>query len=798
MRQTSLVCLLVAAALALAGRFPAEALELEKVGWISADYVGHIAVQGQHVFRTTRDAMGGGKLLIHDCSDPANPKLAATANIGSVVHSIAVSDKVAVVGAWGLRVLDISDPAAPVDHGNSMLAPNPFGLALFGDTLYVGDLNDGLLVVDLSNPAAPTVLGQLDLPSGTVGLAVSPPYAVLLDWYGRLRIVDASDLSAPKQVALWQPQGSIEQMAAAGSYLFAVGDRELRIVDISTPSSLEERTVYQFDREVTGIALGADRAFVSLSYPNAIGVLDITDPLRPLLAGYLSLSWGVWDLAASADWAVVTGSEGQLLTIDATSLQVLGEAPGLATRVFGYRVTVWGDHGYVTAGWNSDGAGGLSVVNAANPAAPAKVAELSWAGPVASVIASEGRLYLAHVGEASLSVYDLAQPDLPEETGFLAWASGNPLLALRGDHVYVCTDGDLRVVDVSDPAAPVQVGSYGPLSDVGHSIAASGNHVFIAGPAGLLSFDVSDPAQPRLVGALALAAPAGEVAVSGSLAFVATGSAGIRIVDISDPTALEEVDMLPEPATEVTAYGSFLYTNAGVLGLSQLLAGAPTGEEALVSSRYAFAGPYVFHAADAAGLVVYRARMVFSDTPLDHWALDAIERCAAWEIVVGYPDGGYHPADCVSRDQMAVYIARALLGGEAGVPTGPAEPTFGDVGTGHWAYKHIEWAVANGIVQGYKDHTYQPAAQLDRAQMAVFIARSTATPFGEEGLAGYVPPETPSFPDADTGFWAYKHIEYIRSHGLISGYLDRLYHPERICTRDQMAVFIARAFARPQ
>jgi len=187
----------------------------------------------------------------------------------------------------------------------------------------------------------------------------------------------------------------------------------------------------------------------------------------------------------------------------------------------------------------------------------------------------------------------------------------------------------------------------------------------------------------------------------------------------------------------------------------------------------------------------------FWDVVPGHWAYCAVSACFEGGIVVGFADGSYGPELPVSRDQMAVYIARALLGGEAGVPTGPAEPTFGDVGTKHWAYKHIEWAAANGIVQGYKDHTYQPASQLDRAQMAVFIARSTATPFGEEGLAGYVPPETPSFPDADTGFWAYKHIEYIRSHGLISGYLDRLYHPERICTRDQMAVYVAKAFALP-
>jgi hypothetical protein len=80
--------------------------------------------------------------------------------------------------------------------------------------------------------------------------------------------------------------------------------------------------------------------------------------------------------------------------------------------------------------------------------------------------------------------------------------------------------------------------------------------------------------------------------------------------------------------------------------------------------------------------------------------------------------------------------------------------------------------------------------------MAAFIARAIVTPHGDEGLAGYTPPDTPTFPDVDKQYWAYKYIEYIAqdSVAITQGYPDCLYHPEVICTRDQMAVYIARAF----
>ncbi len=45
-----------------------------------------------------------------------------------------------------------------------------------------------------------------------------------------------------------------------------------------------------------------------------------------------------------------------------------------------------------------------------------------------------------------------------------------------------------------------------------------------------------------------------------------------------------------------------------------------------------------------------------------------------------------------------------------------------------------------------------------------------------------------------TDFWAYRHVEYCVENGVVSGYLDGLYHPEIVVTRDQMAVYVARAF----
>jgi PKD repeat protein len=185
----------------------------------------------------------------------------------------------------------------------------------------------------------------------------------------------------------------------------------------------------------------------------------------------------------------------------------------------------------------------------------------------------------------------------------------------------------------------------------------------------------------------------------------------------------------------------------------------------------------------------------FPDVPVQppFWALDQILSCVDAGIVVGYPDGTYQPETTVTRDQMAVFIARALAGGDSDVPAGPATATFSDVPTDYWAFNYVEYAVSQGVVLGYPDGTYKPTEPVTRDQMAVFIARAIAG--GDSGVPAFT--GTPSFSDVDASNWALNYVEYAVSQGVVLGYPDGTYRPGDSVTRDQMAVFVARAFKLP-
>jgi Tol biopolymer transport system component len=254
-------------------------------------------------------------------------------------------------------------------------------------------------------------------------------------------------------------------------------------------------------------------------------------------------------------------------------------------------------------------------------------------------------------------------------------------------------------------------------------------------------------------------------------------------------------------------------------GTTERLSVASDGTQGTLYSDYPVItsdAQYVVFVSDAPNLVagdtnyvldifvrVREVTAIFPDVPLDHWANEEVENCFGAGIVAGYDDGLYQPEWPVARDQMAVYVSRALADGDENVPDFTGTPTFLDVDAEQWALDHIEYAVDQNVVAGYGDGTYHPEYEVTRDQMAVYVARAMVAPSGEAALADYVPSAPRNFPDVpNTGygddgtepFWAYTHVEYCVEHSVVAGYDDGMYHPEWVVTRDQMAVYIARAF----
>ena len=163
----------------------------------------------------------------------------------------------------------------------------------------------------------------------------------------------------------------------------------------------------------------------------------------------------------------------------------------------------------------------------------------------------------------------------------------------------------------------------------------------------------------------------------------------------------------------------------------------------------------------------------------------AIEAIAAVGVTAGCSPTSdqYCPARGVTRAEMAAFLLRALGDTTPATTTG----TFPDVPAGAWYTAPVERVAELGISVGYEDGSFRPAAQVSRAEMAVFLTRA----FDSLPEA----PPTGDFADVPPDAWFAGAVEGLRVAGVTQGCATAplSYCPGAAVARDAMASFLARA-----
>jgi len=143
------------------------------------------------------------------------------------------------------------------------------------------------------------------------------------------------------------------------------------------------------------------------------------------------------------------------------------------------------------------------------------------------------------------------------------YASG---IAVAGTHAYVADGTALRIIDVSDPTDPVEVGHFDGFADA-LDVAVSGSYAYVTdGTNGLWVLSVSNPASPVQVGHLATTSQAQaflakSIALKGSYALVGTYAQGTRFISIADPAHPAEAAFKFGPlwGADVAVDGGYAY-----------------------------------------------------------------------------------------------------------------------------------------------------------------------------------------------------------------------------------------------
>lgn len=123
----------------------------------------------------------------------------------------------------------------------------------------------------------------------------------------------------------------------------------------------------------------------------------------------------------------------------------------------------------------------------------------------------------------------------------------------------------------------------------------------------------------------------------------------------------------------------------------------------------------------------------------------------------------------------AVFVVVSLASGQS-------LAAFNDVSSSHANAEAIEYVKAKGIVSGYADGTFKADAYINRAELTKIIIGALFTPAGGN-----------CFPDVHEEWFA-PYVCAAKAHGIIGGYPDGTFKPEKNISFAEAAKIIAVAF----
>ncbi len=278
--------------------------------------------------------------------------------------------------------------------------------------------------------------------------------------------------------------------------------------------------------------------YVYAAYGRVLVVLDVSNPGNPVRLGVALLPDYCEDMEVLGDFLYChCGQTLEIVDVAIPSAPtIVGSLPAQ-----GDRLDTDGSRLYVESG-----NGWLQVYDLSNPASPALLGTSNFAIG-AEFEAHDGYVYSVH-NSGGFRIIDATDPANPVVVGNLATGSAAENLDVAWPYAYVVNNAStgrgLYIINVSNPAAPSQVGFYpsNPFPDSYEDVAVNGNRAYVAGGyltlgATLDVFDVSNPAAPVKMPSVAVCAGSFDYSISlaGRLAVIES-EPSICVMDCSNPS----------------------------------------------------------------------------------------------------------------------------------------------------------------------------------------------------------------------------------------------------------------------
>lgn len=624
-----LLGVVIAALLCVSGNLPATAHaqtpphpSLERIGQYSGHFTA-VDVHGGFAYVGV-----GPRLEVFDVTG-GNPRFLGRTEVLGTVKEVAVSgtNAFAALGSRGLAMIDVSNTTKPMVT-RLITTTTTTDLEIVDNFLYVA-MDTGVAIMDISHPDTP-LLGMFKMGGGrkwgAFGIAVQNGVAYVGAYLDGLRILNVANPYSPYEIGQYVPQyvgdlaadGEIE---VHGNYAFVTNGVDCTVLNIADPAkpfhitSLHDGTSGAYDVAYRGDALYVARE----DHIELWDVGKITD--NPLA---LNVKWitnveglmGINRLKVDGDRLYIADEFRGLQVFDiseATNPKRTGAYDGL---IGNGSIATNGHYVYMAARLD-----GFRVIDVSRPNNPVTVFSDPSLG-IGSLELDQGRQLLYNGGR----IMDVSDPTQPVEIGRIN--KSDPVIRVVDNLAYVAwtnhtmsqfprvRDVLLAVFDVSNPRNPKQISEISLHGDdFARGLVIAGHLAYVAHSYQVDVIDITDPKSMHRIGSADLGTEAEDLALYNHTMVVLTPWR-LNSFDVSDPTApkkIAEVGVGVEVQLKaishfafVTSYGDgvYVFDLADPSKLDVLEIGKTLGEvEGIATS-----GENVYVGATTAGLEIFRFR----------------------------------------------------------------------------------------------------------------------------------------------------------------------------------------------
>jgi hypothetical protein len=400
------------------------------------------------------------------------------------------------------------------------------------DTIMALTLGSECALLSIANPDKPRVLNEIQLDYLPRQSLLSG--SLLLTGGNGIQIWDIANPSQP--VRLSEIPYAIGDFSIVDTFLYFAGNDTFFAYSFANPAS-PRRIGLCID---SGYVTSATRNTAVLIQPNdVLGFVDVSDPAHPHQVGI----WPAWPLAATARGNLCCAAfadpsnqfRSWFLTLDISNPSNPRQIARLDS-VCGFDIFLSETLAFVSG--RDDAYEEFCIVNIADSTRPKRLGACPVWNDNWAVWADlpRHRAYIASE-PSGLAVVDITDLNAPHVDTCVMTADQAEDVWIDGDRAYVADwRGCLRVLDVSNPARPDELGGLDSVNVASSTAAARDSFAYVgwAQPPFLRTVDVSDPAHPKTAGGCDIWDWPGDMVLRDSFLYVAQ-RLRFQVVNVARP-----------------------------------------------------------------------------------------------------------------------------------------------------------------------------------------------------------------------------------------------------------------------